>query len=296
MLPGRRNNLVVWLCLCDCGKEHTATTQALRWGGTKSCGCMKLEILSGANRTHGKSKTTEYGSWHSMTQRCINHHNKNYHQYGGRGILVFPDWVGEGGFEPFLEYIGPKPSPQHTLDRYPDMNGNYEPGNVRWATKKEQSDNRRNSRWLECDGKKMVMGDWAKYLNVPATLLCGFLRRGGTIEKAVKKYKDNDGGGLTYLNQARKRRFYGNRSKTSKYAKNILTFHPAFKVWYQISMYAYYSIADKKEMPMAMATFYSDEDPSIGNCHSVSLVDKSFNDAYLEAQPIFLVNSKKQKT
>lgn len=89
------------------------------------------------------SPTPEYRAWLAMQQRCYYGKSKVYHNYGGRGIRVAEEWRGEGGFERFLERVGPKPTPQHTLDRYPDNNGNYEPGNVRWATHVEQSANRR---------------------------------------------------------------------------------------------------------------------------------------------------------
>lgn len=291
MCPERRKSQVMWLCLCDCGKQHAVSNAALQSGSTKSCGCMRATMLGDSLRTHGMTKTTEYGSWHQMLQRCNNHNNKSYPDYGGRGIRVHPDWVGKGGFDAFFAYMGSKPSAKHSLDRYPDVNGNYEPGNLRWATQKEQVDNRRNSRWLEHDGKKMVMGDWAKELKIEPTLLWLFLKK-HSIKEAIEKYQGGGGGGLTYLNQTRKRRFFGKRSKTSKYARNVLTFHPEFKVWYQISMYAYYSIIDKKEIPMAMVTFYSNEDPLKGSCHSVPLVDKGFNAAFAEAKNHVLISLK----
>ncbi len=92
------------------------------------------------NFKHGLVKTPEYAIWGSMKGRCLNPQDSNYPSWGGRGIKVHPEWVTD--FTAFLRYIGPRPTPQHSLDRYPDKNGNYEPGNVRWATKQEQTDNR----------------------------------------------------------------------------------------------------------------------------------------------------------
>ena len=87
-------------------------------------------------------KMTEYGILQNMIQRCRNPNATGYERYGARGISVYPEWDSKGGFVKFLEYIGPRPSPLHSVDRYPNKNGNYEPGNVRWATSKEQAGNR----------------------------------------------------------------------------------------------------------------------------------------------------------
>lgn len=86
---------------------------------------------------------SEYRSWHGMKQRCHNSANKGYPNYGGRGITVCPRWLGDDGFKHFLADVGPKPSSLHSIDRFPDNDGNYEPGNVRWATAAEQNQNRR---------------------------------------------------------------------------------------------------------------------------------------------------------
>lgn len=93
------------------------------------------------NFKHGMVQRPEYRAWVSMKNRCFNRNNPSYAEYGGRGISIHPEWVND--FVAFFEHIGPRPSPEHSLDRYPDNDGNYEPGNVRWATKKQQSENRR---------------------------------------------------------------------------------------------------------------------------------------------------------
>ena len=85
--------------------------------------------------------TPEYRAWSLMKDRCLNPKSSNYPDYGGRGIKVYEPWVAD--FMAFYNYVGPKPTPWHSLDRYPDNSGNYEPGNVRWATKLQQTQNRR---------------------------------------------------------------------------------------------------------------------------------------------------------
>lgn len=93
------------------------------------------------NFKHGMIHTSEYASWSTMKDRCLNSNSSNYPRWGARGIKVYEPWVHD--FQAFYTYLGPKPSPQHSLDRFPNPDGNYEPGNVRWASKTEQSQNRR---------------------------------------------------------------------------------------------------------------------------------------------------------
>jgi hypothetical protein len=103
--------------------------------------------VSGADHPryeHGLSGTPEHAAWGSARDRCTNPHSSSWANYGGRGIGMCPEWA--ASFEAFLAHIGPRPSPSHSLDRYPDNDGHYEPGNVRWATKREQDRNRRTTK------------------------------------------------------------------------------------------------------------------------------------------------------
>lgn len=132
-----------WLCRCECGKERIAVAGDLNSGHTQSCGCLQRERTSGAATKHGFSggRLPEYVLWLGMRRRCDNPSHVGYKNYGARGIQVCERW---NDFTLFLADVGRRPTPQHTLDRI-NNDGNYEPGNVRWATRIEQAANSR--RW-----------------------------------------------------------------------------------------------------------------------------------------------------
>ncbi len=113
--------------------------------------------------------TPEYVAWKGMRDRCRHSTRPDYPHYGGRGIQVCERW--QTDFAAFLADVGPRPSKYHSLDRYPDVNGNYEPGNVRWATYKEQCRNRRNTLYLTINGETKPLIEWAEIAGIRADTL-----------------------------------------------------------------------------------------------------------------------------
>lgn len=162
-----------WLCLCECGNMKTIKAPNLRSGVTQSCGCIK--------RRHGMYGTPEYAAWNSMMRRCLNTKNRNYKDYGGRGITVCEEWK---DFTVFFRDMGKRPSPKHSLDRI-NNEGNYEPSNCRWATTKQQARNKRNSRVLFVQGESATVPDWAERTGLGRSTLKERLRRGWSAEAAV---------------------------------------------------------------------------------------------------------------
>jgi hypothetical protein len=171
-----------WPCRCICGATKLVTGGNLRYGRTRSCGCRMYDLIGQKNSTHGMSKTRIYHTWHQMLRRCENSAFYDYRYYGARGIRVCERWH---KFENFYADMGDKPGRGYSLDRYPDNDGNYEPGNCRWATRKEQSRNRRSNRPLTFNGKTQILGEWAKEIGVKSNTLSCRIRNGWTLERAL---------------------------------------------------------------------------------------------------------------
>ncbi len=173
-----------WGCSCDCGNLVTIQAAHLSGGHTRSCGCLQTESRHLSSITHGRSKTPEWFAWVGMMHRCRNPNNGSYGNYGGRGIKVCERWLGEQGFGNFFADLGTKPSAEHTLERI-DNNGGYEPANCRWATRDEQSRNKRNTRLLTHDGETLCIGEWCRRLGLFRVTLTQLVDRGWTLKEII---------------------------------------------------------------------------------------------------------------
>jgi len=166
-------------CRCDCGQNKIVYAQHLKRGNSRSCGC---KIIVG-KATHGKFYEPGYSIWNAMMQRCGNPKNKHFTDYGGRGIHVCERWHNVANF---LADMGPPPS-GHSIDRI-NNDGDYEPGNVRWADARTQAQNKRGSKMVEIGGEKMVLAEACRRLNVVDQFyrIYARMRKGKTFEEALE--------------------------------------------------------------------------------------------------------------
>lgn len=175
-----------WFCRCDCGTTGVVTSCNLSRGHSRSCGCLVIDALVGGSFRHGgagrRRHTPEYRAWWQAKERCFNPKCQRYPAYGGRGITMHDGWVHD--FSAFLAHIGPRPSAAHSLDRI-DVDGNYAPGNVRWATKREQDENRRATRRYDFHGDRVTIRELSERSGVPYSLLRSRLDRGWPIDRAL---------------------------------------------------------------------------------------------------------------
>ena len=189
----------MWKCRCDCGNETVVKYIALTSGNTRSCGCWEEE-----NRHTNMQKSIEqrrksasisfmgnleahplYRTWKSMLMRCNNPNVKGYKHYGGRGIKVCDRWSGHLGFENFVNDMGERPTPEHTLDRV-DYNGDYEPSNCRWATHEAQCNNKRNNSYVVLNGEEITCAQLCKRYGFYYTYVTYQLRQGIDINFIIK--------------------------------------------------------------------------------------------------------------
>jgi len=180
-VSGGKNSL--WLCKCDCGNERVFNRANLRSGTARHCGC---RVYVKAEK-HGMCHTSEYHTWNGIKARCYNEKIPCYHRYGGRGIRVCDRWL--ESFENFFQDMGVKPTPEHSIDRYPNVNGNYEPSNCRWGTKGEQAIGRRATIWISYKGKDWYQKELAEYFGISDASFSRKVGRVG-IAETIKYYEE----------------------------------------------------------------------------------------------------------
>ena len=172
-----------WLCKCKCGSITSVYGNDLKSGKTQSCGCIHSEQLAKRNYKHGLSDNRLIGIWRAMKQRCYNQNSQYYYNYGGRGIVVCNEWLHD--FQAFYDWAMANGYTDNlTIDRI-DVNGNYEPSNCRWATRKEQSNNTRANRLITYNGETKTVAQWAKEKHIKYATLEMRLWRGWATERAL---------------------------------------------------------------------------------------------------------------
>lgn len=185
-----RRGIPQWLCRCDCGASRVVRAGILTSGASRSCGCLNREdkrrVCLERNATHGMSKTPTYDTWSNMVTRCHNPRATAYFKYGAKGVTVCDRW--RESFAAFFADMGERPSRTHTIDRIDNARG-YEPGNCRWATQREQQNNRTNNARFTLAGETLPIREWAARLGISCNTIRNRLNAGLPIEKVLTASK-----------------------------------------------------------------------------------------------------------
>lgn len=171
-----QNGKRYWLCECECGNTKVVEGYKLRSGNTMSCGCLQNEVRGTYRKSHGMTNTKLYTIWQNMKHRCNDSKNIMYKNYGGRGIRVCEEWM--SGFEPFMEWAFDNGYVEGLSIERVDVNGNYEPCNCKWITKKEQYLNRTDSHKITAFGKTQTLKEWSDEVGI----------KFDTLERRINKY------------------------------------------------------------------------------------------------------------
>jgi len=169
---------------CDCGVEKEVRVDQLQGKrAARTCGCTRRDLRRESyGKVHGQTGTKEHNAWREILRRCEYTDAPSRRRY--KLVSVEEKWKGKDGFSRFLAHIGKAPSPKHTVDRIDNSKG-YEPGNVRWATRREQAINRGSTRFLSAFGKTQCMKDWAREVGIGRTTIAKRLSSGWTTEEAL---------------------------------------------------------------------------------------------------------------
>lgn len=185
---GTVSGRATWRCRCSCGNEIVVTGKRLRSGNTKSCGCYNLDVATNRivalNTVHGGSHSRLFRIWSGMKTRCYNKHATNYKDYGGRGITMCSEWA--ANFAPFrLWALENGYADNLSIDRI-DNNRGYSPDNCRWASAKQQNNNRRSNTKVEYNGEIHSVSEWAEIIGIASDTLLHRLNCGRfSIEQAL---------------------------------------------------------------------------------------------------------------
>ncbi len=173
---------------CECGSRFIGEYWSCSHV-SKSCGCLHIEALKAGKHNenripkHGKCGTKVYHAWSNIIQRCTNHRNKHFKNYGGRGINVCDEW--KDSFEQFMADVGDPPTDSHAIDRI-DNNSGYRPGNVRWVIKKANQRNRRNTVFIQIEGVQVALSEVCENSGANTELVRSRLKRGWDLQTAIK--------------------------------------------------------------------------------------------------------------
>lgn len=173
---------VYWWCQCVCGTRHLVRASHLVNGLIQSCGCFRKEWARDEGLTHGMTQSPEYRIWAHIKGRCLNINDRRYPGWGGRGIEMCLEW--QDSFEAFFDFMGPRPSPQHTIERK-NNNGPYAPGNCVWLLRPLQARNRRNNHVITLNGDTRCLAEWLEILGLSRATYQGRRKRGWSVERAL---------------------------------------------------------------------------------------------------------------
>nr|DAU55976.1 MAG TPA: PVL ORF-50-like family [Caudoviricetes sp.] len=189
---GKKNGKSMWRCKCDCGGETISSTSNLMGGRSTSCGCKRKKTCSdrmkSINHKHGGAGTRLFRIWTGMRTRCLNKKDKAYPRYGGRGITICAEWKDD--FKKFEEWsLSNGYSEELTLDRE-DNNGPYSPDNCRWATHRQQGNNKRTNTIIQCFGISHTLSEWSEITGIPSGRISSRVKNGWELEKALSRKED----------------------------------------------------------------------------------------------------------
>ena len=179
----KRKNGDRWVFLCVCGVEKVINVRSVMTGDTRSCGCLRDEKIRNVYLSHGMSRTSEHNIWLGITQRCCNPLNKLWEWYGGRGISMCERWR---KFENFYADMGPRPVGM-SVERVDNEKG-YSPENCKWASRHDQTRNKRNNIIVQYEEQSMCLKDFAVKIGIKYHILYYRMAiKGWTLEKAITK-------------------------------------------------------------------------------------------------------------